>query len=162
MRALFKENLVEALIGLVVLLAGLWFVVFAYERTSGGDVSGGYSVVARFPNVSGVSVGTDVRISGMKVGTVASETLDPQTYQAVLRLSLDDSVKLPVDTAAAITSEGLLGGNYISLQPGGETVMLKEGDEIAETQGAVDMMGLIGQVVNRTGGGGEASSETKE
>lgn len=162
MRALFKENIVEALIGLLVLLIGIWFVVFAYQRTNGGHVSGGYSVVARFPNISGVSVGTDVRISGMKVGSVVSEDLDPQTYQAVLRLSLDSAVKLPVDSAAAITSEGLLGGNYIALQPGGETAMLKDGDEIAETQGAVDMMGLIGQVVNRTGGGGEASSDAKE
>lgn len=162
MRALFKENIVEALIGLLVLLIGIWFVVFAYQRTNGGHVSGGYSVVARFPNITGVSVGTDVRISGMKVGSVVSEDLDPQTYQAVLLMSLDSAVKLPVDSAAAITSEGLLGGNYIALQPGGETAMLKDGDEIAETQGAVDMMGLIGQVVNRSGGGGEASADAKE
>jgi phospholipid/cholesterol/gamma-HCH transport system substrate-binding protein len=162
MRALLKENLIEALIGALVLLAGIWFVVFAYQRTSGGASAGGdYTVTARFPNVSGVAVGTDVRLSGMKVGTVAAERLDPQSYQAVLELSLDDGVKLPADTAAAITAEGILGGSYIALQPGGETAYLKDGDEIMETQGSVDLMGLIGQVINRTGSA-PAEGEAKE
>lgn len=151
MRALFRDNIVEAAIGLLVLLVATWFVVFAYHRTSGADSGGGYTVSARFPNVSGVSPGTDVRLSGMKVGTVSAAAIDPKTYQAVLKLSLDDSVKLPVDTAAAITSEGILGGNYVAMQPGGDPKMLKDGDEITETQGSVDLMGLIGSFVNKSG-----------
>lgn len=151
MRALFKENVIEALIGAAVLLLAVWFVAFAYGRTERGGVDGGYTISARFPNSSGVSVGTDVRVSGLKVGTVADEGLDPQTYQALLKLTIDKSVKLPLDTSAAITSEGILGGNYIALTPGGETEMLRAGDEITDTQGAVDMMSLIGSVINRTG-----------
>jgi phospholipid/cholesterol/gamma-HCH transport system substrate-binding protein len=151
MRALFKDNIIEALIGALVLLLAIWFVAFAYGRTERGGLDDGYTIAARFPNSSGVSVGTDVRVSGLKVGTVAHESLDTQTYQALLRLTIDKNVKLPLDTSAAITSEGILGGNYIALTPGGDTEMLREGDEITDTQGAVDMMSLIGSVINRTG-----------
>ena len=151
MRTLFRENAIEALIGLVVLAVGIWFMAFAYDRTDGGAGGGGYHVTARFPNVTGVSAGTDVRVSGLKVGTVTDSRLDPETFQALLTLSLDPKVKLPLDTSAAITSEGLLGGNYIALAPGGETETLREGDEISDTQGSVDLMGLIGGFINGTG-----------
>lgn len=151
MRGLLKDNIIEALIGAAVLLLAVWFVAFAYGRTERGGLDDGYTISARFPNTTGVSVVTDVRVSGLKFGTVADESLDTQTYQAILKLTVDKSVKLPLDTSAAITSEGILGGNYISLTPGADTEMLREGDEITDTQGAVDMMSLIGSVINRTG-----------
>lgn len=151
MRSLFKENIIEALIGAGVLALAIWFVTFAYGRTERGGIDSGYTISARFPNTSGVSVGTDVRVSGLKVGTVAAESLDTTTYQAVLKLTIRNGVKLPLDTSASITSEGILGGNYISLAPGGDSEMLREGDEITDTQGAVDMMSLIGSVINKTG-----------
>ncbi len=150
MRAAFRENLVEAIIGALVLGVAAWFVAFSYERTQGGAAAGSYHVLARFPNASGVSVGTDVRVSGLKVGTVTSQKLDPESYEAVLTLSVDPKVKLPLDSSAAITSEGILGGNFISLRPGAEADMLREGDEITDTSGSVDLMALIGSVVNQT------------
>ena len=150
MRALLKDNIIEAIIGLVVIGVAVAFVVFAYQRTGAGSGSG-YSLAARFPNVTGVSAGTDVRVSGMKVGTVTGSRLDPKTFQAVLDLSIDPAVRLPVDSSAAITSEGILGGSYISLTPGGDPQTLKAGDEITDTQGATDLMGLIGGYINRTG-----------
>jgi len=163
MRALFKENLIEALIGALVLLVGVWFVVFAYGRTERGGLDDAYTLTARFPNASGIAVGTDVRVSGLKVGSVVGQDLDPQTYQALVRLQVDREVKLPLDSSAAITSEGILGGNYIALTPGGDTEMLAEGDEITDTQGSVDLMSLIGSVINRTGdsSSSEASAETE-
>jgi phospholipid/cholesterol/gamma-HCH transport system substrate-binding protein len=91
----------------------------------------------------------------MKVGTVTSQTLDPASYQAVVTLSVDKAVSLPLDSSAAITSEGLLGGSFIALVPGGDPDKLAPGDEISDTQGATDLMGLIGSVINRSG-----SSET--
>lgn len=150
MRTLLKDNVIEALVGLVVLLVAIGFVVFAYQRTNAGT-AGGYRLAARFPNVTGVSAGTDVRVSGMKVGTVTGSRLDEKTFQAVLDLSIDPKVRLPIDSSAAITSEGLLGGNYISLTPGGETETLKAGEEITDTQGATDLMGMIGGYINGTG-----------
>lgn len=151
MRALLKENVIEALIGLVVLLVGAWFISFAYDRTGRGGSSDGYTLLARFPNATGVGVGTDVRVSGIKVGMVTSQKLDPASYQAVLELNVDKTVRLPMDSSASITSEGLLGGNYISLNPGGDPEMLKSGGEIVETQGSADLMGLIGSFINRSG-----------
>ena len=151
MRALFKDNIIEALVGLVVVLVAAGFVAFAYDRTQAGGRSEGYVLKARFPNVAGVSPGTDVRVSGIRVGRVASQALDPGSYQAVVELRVDKGLKLPIDSSAAITSEGLLGGTYIALTPGGDSVMLKPGEEITETSGATDLMGLIGSFVNRSG-----------
>ena len=150
MRALLKDSVVEALVGLLVLAVAIGFVVFAYQRT-GSSSSGGYTIAARFPNVAGVNAGTDVRISGMKVGSVLGQRLDPKTFMAVLDLSIDPSIKLPIDSSAAITQEGILGGAYVKLTPGGDPQILKAGEEIDDTQGAVDLMGLVGSYINRTG-----------
>ena len=160
MRGLLRENLFEALVGLLVVLLACWFVYFAWGRT--GDSFGPrFHVTALFPAANGVQVGTDVRVAGLKVGTVTAQKLDPASYQAEVTLALDADVKVPADSSAAITSEGLLGGTYIALVPGGAAESLKEGDSILDTQGSVDMMGLIGGLINRGGGegaGGEAES----
>lgn len=150
MPQLVKEHVVEALAGLAVLLVAALFLNFALTRTgaSGGDT---YALTARFPNAAGISVGSDVRVSGMKVGTVTAQSLDPATYQAVVSMALDKEVKLPTDSSAAITSESLLGGNFIALIPGAEPDQLQAGDEITDTQGATDLMGLVGSVINRSG-----------
>ncbi len=150
MRALFKENVIEALVGLIVVIVAVWFVGAAYARTSAGTADG-YLLTARFPNATGITVGTDVRVSGIKIGRVETQRLDPKTFQAVVQLRVAGDVKFPTDSSAAITSEGILGGSYISLSPGGDTTMLKPGDEIADTQGAQDLMGLMGQFINRSG-----------
>lgn len=152
MAGTLKDNLLEALIGLVVVLMAAGFVGYAWARTGAGEGNDGTVLVARFPNIAGVSLGTDVKVAGVKVGKVVALELDPASYQAVLRLSVDRGLKLPIDSSAAITSEGLLGGNYVALTPGGDTLMLKDGGEIVETSGAPDLMGLIGSVVNRSGG----------
>ena len=154
MRTLFRDNIIEALIGLAVLLVAIGFVVFAYDRTQSGARGEGYLLKARFPNVAGVSPGTDVRVAGIKVGAVATQAIDPVTYQAVLEMSVDKTIRMPIDSSAAITSEGLLGGNFIALSPGGDPVMLKPGEEITETSGATDLMALIGSYINQSGGGG--------
>lgn len=158
MRALFKENVIEALVGFVVVIVAIWFVTAAYARTSAGGAGSGYLLTARFPNATGISVGTDVRTSGIKIGKVETQRLDPKTYQAVLQLRVAGDVKFPSDSSAAITSEGILGGSYISLSPGGDTTMLKAGDEIADTQGAQDLMALMGSFINRSGNGSSGGS----
>jgi phospholipid/cholesterol/gamma-HCH transport system substrate-binding protein len=151
MSQLLKEHLAEALAGLVVIAVAAWFLAFALSRTGGG-MGDSYELKARFPNAAGISVGSDVRVSGMKVGTVTAQTLDAQSFQAVLTLAVEKDVRLPLDSSAAITSEGLLGGSYIALVPGGDPEQLAPGDEISDTQGATDLMGLIGSVINRSGG----------
>jgi phospholipid/cholesterol/gamma-HCH transport system substrate-binding protein len=145
-----RENLVEALIGAAVLAVAVWFAAYGYARTQGGGGSG-YELVAKFPQVGGINVGSEVKVSGVKVGAVTAQRLDPKTYQAEVRFTVDKGVRLPIDTIAKITSEGLLGGSYILLSPGGETDFLKPGEQIEQTQGSVDLMGLIGQAMYKAG-----------
>jgi phospholipid/cholesterol/gamma-HCH transport system substrate-binding protein len=152
MKSLLRENIGEALVGLFVVVFAGWFIWFAWGMTGGGDRAGAIHVTALFPNSTGINVGSDVRVAGMKIGTVTEQALDPQSFQVKVRLALDPSVKLPADSSAAITSEGFLGATFISLIPGGETVPLKDGDTIADTQGAMDLMGMVGQFINKSGG----------
>lgn len=151
-KTLLRENVGEAVVGLLVVLLAIWFVLFAWNRTGGGERAGAVRVTALFPNASGVSVGTDVRVAGLKIGSVAAQKLDPQSYQVAVTLALDPSVKLPADSSASITSEGLLGSTFVALTPGGSPTMLKSGDTITDTQGAMDLMALIGQFINKPSG----------
>lgn len=145
-----SSNLVESLIGALVLLVAGWFLVFAYERTDMG-AGGGYTLTARFDRIDGIGIGSDVRMAGIKVGTVTASDLDPQTFQAVVTISMEDDIELPTDTAIAITAEGLLGGTYMNLLPGGMEDILIDGDEISETQDAVDLLGLISKFIYSDG-----------
>lgn len=160
MKTAVRENGVEALVGFAVVLVALWFAMFAWDRTGGGGAAGAIHVKALFPNASGVNVGTDVRVAGLKVGSVTGQALDPASYQVNVTLALDPSVKIPSDSSAAITSEGLLGSTFIALQPGGSTEMLKNGATIVDTQGSVDLMGLIGSFINKSGDTTPAADST--
>jgi phospholipid/cholesterol/gamma-HCH transport system substrate-binding protein len=142
--------MVEAGVGLLVVLAAVAFVLFAAARTGGGAGGDAIRVKALFPAANGIPVGTDVRVAGLKVGSVAEQKLDTQSYQAEVTLALDGGVPIPSDSSAAITSESLLGGSYVALLPGGSQTPLKDGDTILETQGSVDMMSLVGSVINRS------------
>lgn len=156
-----KDNVAEALIGAMVLLVGGWFLTYFYQHTQGPSRDG-YNIVARFPAVVGINVGSDVRVSGIKVGSVSAQSLDPQTYQATLSLTIDNAVRLPVDTSAKITSEGLLGGTYIALSPGGEMDYLKPGGEIEQTQGSVDLLDLVGRAVFSAGSKKDAAAPASQ
>ena len=139
-------NLVETLIGAVVLVVAAGFLLFAYGRTDVGAVAG-YEVIAKFERVDGLVIGSDVRMSGIKIGTVVNQVLDNVDYLAVVRLSVDPSVKLPDDTAAEIVSDGLLGSKYVSLVPGGADEMIEAGGEIKFTQSSISLEQLIGKLM---------------
>lgn len=138
-----RENLVETVVGAVVLAAAGGFLFYALGA-SGVSRSGGYQVTASFGQVGGLDSGADVRVAGVKVGVVSGVELDPKTYLALTRIELDPSVKLPSDSTAKIASDGLLGGSHVSIEPGGSLDNLAEGGEIINTQGAVDLFGMIG------------------
>lgn len=113
---------------------------------------GGYEVTASFPDVDGVAVGTEIRLAGVPVGRVAAVRLNPETYMADAVLRLPEGVLLPADSAAIIQSDGLLGGAYIQIQPGGSPDNLAPGDEIEEVQGAVSLLQLMMRFVDSQGG----------
>ena len=144
-----KNNLVETLTGIVVIGLAVAFFTFAYSTGGVGTGSGGYTIVAEFENAAGINTGSDVRMSGVKIGTVISQELDPTSYQAVLKLSVDPKIKLPDDSTAKITSEGILGSNFVALEVGGSETMLANGDKIENTQGSIDLFGLISQFINK-------------
>jgi phospholipid/cholesterol/gamma-HCH transport system substrate-binding protein len=141
----------ETLIGLlvVVILAGVLF--FAYTSNSRGSVSG-YDVKASFTSVDGVSPGTDVRLNGIKIGSVSSMDLDPKTYRAILHFTVRSDVQIPDDSSVKITSAGLLGGEYLAIVPGGSDKMLASGGVLTNTQGSIDLMGLLGRFIYGSAG----------
>lgn len=145
------RNLLETLLGAVVLIVAVGFLAFAYN-TSQVQENGGYELVARFDKVDGLERGSDVRISGIKVGTVLDQILDPETYRAEVRFSLREDIQLPADTSAAVVSNGLLGGKYLALVPGGDIEMLQPGGEVTLTQSAVNLEDLIGHMIFSQGG----------
>jgi len=153
-------NLVETLIGAVVLVVAGFFLYFSYEKSDVGAITG-YSLMAKFDKVDGVKVGSDVMLAGIKVGTVLEQRLDTEEYLAVLKISLSSDVKLPEDSAIKIASDGLLGGKYLSIDPGGAEDYLEPGDEIRFTQGAIDLTDLIGKAIYNTGSGGGGGAKAE-
>ena len=147
-----KDNLVETLVGAAVLVIASLFVLYGYSVTE-SDSSNGYALSAQFDRVDGLTVGSDVRMSGIKVGTVTDLSLDAESFYANAEFMISGDINLPEDTSAKITSEGLLGGNYVSLSPGGSEDTLGEGDEILYTQGSVDLIGLVSQALFSAGDG---------
>jgi phospholipid/cholesterol/gamma-HCH transport system substrate-binding protein len=152
MRNAVKEHGAEALIGLLVVLIAVWFGWYAFQRTGGGRVPNAIRIDALFPNAAGINPGTDVRVAGIKIGQVASVKLDPKSFQAEVALAIDPASKLPNDSSAAITSEGILGGTYMNIIPGGSPTPFKNGDTVLDTQGSVDLMSMVGQFINKSGG----------
>ncbi|PCI51589.1 MAG: outer membrane lipid asymmetry maintenance protein MlaD [Alphaproteobacteria bacterium] len=142
-RADMKNNIVETLTGAFVLVIAGGFLYFAFSHAN-ISANGGKSYIVKFDKVDGLSVGGDVKISGIKVGSIISQHLDKETFEAVVEISIDPAIIISESTFAKITSEGLLGGNYLVLDPGDdEDEILEEGDEITNTQGAVDFLGLL-------------------
>jgi phospholipid/cholesterol/gamma-HCH transport system substrate-binding protein len=153
------RNLVETLMGAVVLVVAALFLIFAYSATNVRAIRG-YDVYAKFERVDGLATGTDVKVSGIKVGTLVEQRLDPETYLAVVRMSIDNRVKLPEDTVAQVSSEGLLGGNFLALVPGGADKMIPPGGEIKYTQAPVNLVQMLGKFIfNAAEGQGGAKPE---
>ena len=156
-----RGNLIESVMGAVVLVVAALFLFFAFNTSQLRAVPG-YELVADFERVDGVREGGDVRISGIKIGSIVGETLDSKTFLARLRLSIDPSVKLPDDTVAEIVSAGLLGDKYLSLVPGGSDTLIPAGGRIKYTQSSVTLENLIGQMIfsgAKKGAEGEAPAD---
>jgi phospholipid/cholesterol/gamma-HCH transport system substrate-binding protein len=140
-----KNSVVETITGAVVIAIAAVFFFYVYTTTGAGRGESGYTLSADFDNVAGIAVGSDVRIAGIKVGSVTSQDIDPATFQAKLTMVIEPKIKLPDDTTAKVTSEGLLGGQFIALEAGGSDKMLKPGDSFTYTQGAIDIWSLVSQ-----------------
>jgi len=147
-----QRNMLETVMGAIVLLMAAGFVSIAYEAANirGAD---GYEIEAEFGATGGLSVGDDVRISGIKVGRIAGQELDPVTYAARIVISLDERIRIPADSSARITAASLLGGNYLELIPGADEEMMQPGEVIYDTLDPVSLTDLLGKAVFSAGNG---------
>ena len=150
------HNKAEVLVGGAVLAAAIAFAVFAAQKTGFGSTAGdGYALTASFRSLEGVNIGTDVRLAGVKVGAVTDIRLNPETFRADTTFSVQDGIQIPEDSAVVISSEGLLGGNFVEIMPGGSPFNLAAGAEIEDTQGAVSLISLLLKYVGSGGGASE-------
>lgn len=137
-----RNNLLEAIIGAAVLIVASFFLYFAYS-SSHSKLPNGYVLYANFERIDGLNVGSDVKISGVKVGTIKSMEIDPTTYQAKVAIQVREDIKVPNDSSAEVASESLLGGKYIAVVPGGSDQFLAPAGVITQTQSSVSFEALI-------------------
>ena len=137
------NNVSETLIGAVVLTVAGAFLYYATQVSGFSTATDQYYLNASFRNVSGLNVGSDVKLSGVKVGTLMSITLNPETYEAVTKVSISDDVLIPDDAEIKVATDGLLGGSYLEITAGGSPFMLEPDGEFVYTQGSVSLLNLL-------------------
>lgn len=157
-----KRSVIETILGGVVLFIAAFFLIFSYKTANVSAVEG-YDLVADFSGIGGLKAGDDVQISGVKIGTVKSVSLNTD-FLAHVTMTIDPSIKLPDDTGALISSESLLGGRYLALEPGGSEDLLAPGARVQFTQAPQNLEQLLGQFIFSMQGdkkdekGGQASA----
>lgn len=141
-----RRNVIETVMGAIVLIVAGLFIYIAYT-TAQIRATPGYQVSASFFTLGGLATGSDVKISGISVGSVVDRRLDPNTYEAMLMMSIADNIKLPDDTVASIASEGPLGDKYVRLQPGSSKNYLQPGGAIRETKSYKSLEDQVGEII---------------
>lgn len=149
-----RRNAVETVLGAVVLLVAGMFVYFAYNTAQVKAIDG-YNIKASFFKIGGLTTGSDVRINGIKVGTVTNARLDPETFDAVLEMSIKPDIKLPTDTIAAIGSEGIVGGKYVRITPGSAKETISDNGSISETKDFRSLEDQVGEIIFLATGGSD-------
>lgn len=150
-----SENKTEVFVGGAVLAVAIGFVAYAGQITGFSKSTTGYPLSASFRSAEGVTVGTDVRLAGVKIGTVTDLKLNPKTFRADTVISVAEGIEIPDDSAVVVASEGLLGGNFVEIVPGGSPFNFEPGAEIEDTQGAVSLVSLLLKFVSGSGSGSE-------
>ena len=141
-----RRSVIETVLGAMVLLVAAVFLIFAYTSSDLKPVMG-YEVTARFNSIDGLTVGSDVRIGGVKVGSVVAQAIDQELYQAVVDFTVRPEIRLPKDTQVSVTSSGLLGGKYLKLDPGSADEMVGNGGELRNTKDVISLEELLGKVI---------------
>lgn len=143
-----KQRIFETLVGFLVVSLAIYASVYAYNisrmSSSSKDM---YILEAKFQNIDGLSVGSDVKISGIKIGTVDKINLDTDSYSAIVNILISNDVQIPLDSRAAISTSGLIGGKYLSITPGASEENLKHNEKIKFTQSALNIEDLIGKLM---------------
>jgi phospholipid/cholesterol/gamma-HCH transport system substrate-binding protein len=154
-----NNNYFEIIVGTFVLLCAVFFFFSSFSKSKINN-SDNYSVIAKFENADGVAIGTDIKISGVKIGSVIDQSLDAKSFRAQLTLGISKDVVLSSDSSAKIASEGLLGSKYIAITPGGDEENLESGDEIQFTQSSVNLEELLGKFIFSSNSNKDKKDET--
>ena len=149
-----RKKPVETIMGLVVLFVAILFLVFAY-RVSDLQVVKGYNLSAEFIKVGGLSVGSDVRINGIKVGTVTGQKLNNDNYLVNVIFSISPDVQLPKDSVVSIVSDGLIGDKFVKIEPGMDSELLKDGDTFSKTKDFKTIEDMVGEIIFMVTDGGD-------
>lgn len=143
---MMNKKPVETIMGIVVIFVAAFFLYFAYQ-VSDLQVVKGYDINVRFLKVGGLNVGSDVRINGIKVGTVIAQNLDPEDYVADVKLSISSNIQLPKDSVVSIVSDGLVGNKFIKIEPGKSKEFLQNGDTVANTKDFKTLEDMVGEII---------------
>ena len=140
------HNIFDFLVGTIVLIIAIIFFSLSLKNSKISSQDG-YYITAKFENADGINIGSDIKISGVKIGSVTKQILDPSSFRAILTFNIQNSINLPIDSSAKIVSEGLLGSKYISITPGGDEKNISNGQEIAFTQSSINFEELLGKFI---------------
>ena len=138
-----KSNIVETLIGAIVITVACFFAFYLYNSNKKQDDEPGYALTAKFQNVSGIIEGSDVRIAGIVIGSVTKLTLDKDTYSAIVTMNISPDIKIPRDSSLAVITNGMFGGKSLDITPGADDLMMKDGESIKFTQSTISLESLI-------------------
>ncbi len=141
-----RKKPVETIMGLVVLIIAVLFLAFAY-RVSDLQVVKGYKLTAEFMKVGGLSIGSDIRINGIKIGTVTAQHLNNEDYTVNVEFSISADTKLPKDSVVAIVGDGLMGDKFVKIEPGKSNEYLKDGDSFAKTKDFKTLEDMVGEII---------------
>ena len=156
-----RSNLFEAFIGAVVLILAIIFLIYTFTTANLKSIDG-YEVFAEFDRIDGLNIGSDVRMSGIKIGTVLSQKLNADTYAAIISIEINKDIKLPLDSSAQIISDGLLGSKFLALIPGSDIENIEPGGKIEFTQSPLILENLIGQFLFGISNKDEDSSSSSD
>ena len=154
-----RESLFETLVGLAVVVVAGIFLVFSLQQRSEAAPRDSYMLTAKFNRVDGISTGSDVRLAGVKVGTVSNINLDPKTYKAVVSFTMKKGIQVPDDSTAQVLSDGLLGGSYLGIMVGGSFDYIPEGGTVEFTRGSVDLLTVLSEVAGSAAGNNNKSGD---
>ena len=142
-RAIMSNSKIETTVGALVLLLAIGFLVYLLNSTNLIDNNDGLNLKASFRSADGITTGTDVRMAGVKIGSVTGMRLDPESFRAEVLFSLRNDLKIPDDSGVAVSQDGLLGGSFVEVIPGGSEFELQDGAEFLDTQGSVSLVSLL-------------------
>ena len=138
-----SNSKIETAVGGIVLLAAIGFILYVANATNSVGGNSGLTLKASFRSADGITAGTDVRMAGVKIGTVTDMRLDPESFRAEIIFSLRENLEIPDDSGVAVSQDGLLGGSFVEIIPGGSEFKLQDGEEFLDTQGSVSLVSLL-------------------